>query len=51
VRLRLGRLHKILMILMLNDDFATWMKNLNNYLACFTYGIKPGVFRIERLED
>lgn len=44
-------LHKILMVLMLKGDFATWMKNRNNFIACCTDGIKPVVFKVERLEE
>jgi uncharacterized repeat protein (TIGR04076 family) len=42
-------IHKIIMILMTNGSFGTWMKNENNFITCCTDGIKPVVFKIERL--
>jgi uncharacterized repeat protein (TIGR04076 family) len=44
-------IHKILMVLMLKGDFATWMKNPSNFITCCTDGIKPVVFKIERIEE
>lgn len=44
-------LHKIIMVLMTRGNFGTWMKNENNFIACCTDGVKPVVFKIERLED
>ena len=43
-------IHKIIMILMTKGNFSTWMKNENNFITCCTDGIKPVVFKIERLE-
>ena len=43
-------IHKILMTLMTNGDFGTWMKNKNNFITCCTDGVKPVVFKIERLD-
>jgi len=44
-------LHKILMVLMLKGDYATRMKNPDNFVACCTDGIKPVVFKVERLAE
>jgi uncharacterized repeat protein (TIGR04076 family) len=44
-------IHKVLMVLMLKGDYGTWMKNPNNFITCCTDGIKPVVFKIERLEE
>ena len=44
-------IHKVLMVLMLNGDFAAWMKNPSNFITCCTDGIKPVIFRIERIEE
>jgi uncharacterized repeat protein (TIGR04076 family) len=35
--------------LMLKGDFGTWMVDPNTFIACCTDGIKPVVFKIERL--
>lgn len=43
-------IHKIIMVLMTNGNFGTWMKNENNFITCCTDGIKPVIFKIERLE-
>ncbi len=42
-------IHKIIMILMMKGDFGDWMKHDNTYIACCTDGIKPVVFKIERI--
>jgi uncharacterized repeat protein (TIGR04076 family) len=44
-------IHKVLMVLMLKGDYGTWMKNPNNFITCCTDGVKPVVFKIERLEE
>jgi uncharacterized repeat protein (TIGR04076 family) len=52
----LGRFHtmqqvnKIIMILMTKGNFSTWMKDGGTFITCCTDGIKPVVFRIERIE-
>ena len=43
-------IHKVLMTLMLNGDFGTWMKDKNSFITCCTDGIKPVVFKIQRVE-
>jgi len=42
-------IHKIIMILMTHGNFGTWMKNENNFITCCTDGIKPVIFKIERI--
>jgi uncharacterized repeat protein (TIGR04076 family) len=44
-------IHKILMVLMLRGDFGNWMKDENTFIACCTDGIKPVVFKIERIQE
>ena len=44
-------IHKILMILMTNGNFGTWMVNKDNFITCCTDGIKPVIFKIERLPE
>ena len=42
-------LHKLIMTLMLKGDFGTWMQDPNMFIACCTDGIKPVVFKLERI--
>ena len=44
-------IHKVLMVLMTRGNFGTWMKNENSFIACCTDGIKPVVFKIERIKE
>lgn len=44
-------IHKILSTLMLRGNFSTWMKDGNTFIACCTDGIKPVVFKIERMDE
>ena len=44
-------IHKLILALMLNGDFGTWMKDPNVFIACCTDGVKPVVFRLERLAE
>jgi len=44
-------IHKILLAMQTGGDFSTWMKNGNQFITCCTDGIKPVVFKIERLEE
>lgn len=44
-------LHKVLFAFMLKGDYGTWMKDPNTFITCCTDGIKPVVFKIERLSD
>ena len=43
-------IHKILLVLMLRGSFGTWMKDPNTFITCCTDGIKPVVFKIERMD-
>jgi uncharacterized repeat protein (TIGR04076 family) len=36
---------------MTGGNFGTWMKNENEFITCCTDGVKPVVFKIERLEE
>ncbi len=44
-------IHKILMILMTRGNFGTWMKNENLFITCCTDGVRPVVFKIERITE
>lgn len=44
-------LHKVLLTLMLKGDYSTWMKDKNMFITCCTDGIKPVVFKLERIEE
>jgi uncharacterized repeat protein (TIGR04076 family) len=39
------------MVLMTNGNFGTWMKNKHNFVTCCTDGVKPVVFKVERLPE
>ena len=43
-------LHKILLAMMTRGKFGNWMKDENTFITCCTDGVKPVVFKIERLE-
>jgi uncharacterized repeat protein (TIGR04076 family) len=43
-------IHKVLLALMVKADFGTWMKNPNTFITCCTDGVKPVVFKLERME-
>ena len=42
-------IHKILFALMIGGDFGTWMKDPNVFITCCTDGVKPVVFKVERV--
>jgi uncharacterized repeat protein (TIGR04076 family) len=44
-------IHKVLLTLMLRGNFGTWMKDENMFITCCTDGVKPVIFKIERIED
>jgi uncharacterized repeat protein (TIGR04076 family) len=44
-------IHKVLFALMLKADFGTWTKEGRTFITCCTDGIKPVVFKVERLQD
>jgi len=43
-------IHKIIFSFITNGNFGTWMKNPDNFITCCTDGVKPVVFKIERLK-
>lgn len=43
-------LEKIIVPMMLGAKFSPWMIDENTFIACCSDGIKPVVFKIERLE-
>jgi len=43
-------IQKILFSLQTGGDFSIWMKEGYNFIACCTDGIKPVVFKLERIE-
>lgn len=44
-------IHKLLFAMQLGGDFSPWMKDKNTFIACCTDGVKPVVFKLERLEE
>jgi uncharacterized repeat protein (TIGR04076 family) len=42
-------LYKFVLVLMIGGDFSPWMKDSNTFIACCTDGIKPVIFKLERL--
>lgn len=44
-------LHKVLFAFMLKGDYGTWMKDPNTFITCCTDGIKPVIFKVERIVD
>ena len=44
-------INKIVLALMAGGDFGQWMKFENTYIACCTDGIKPVVFKLERINS
>jgi uncharacterized repeat protein (TIGR04076 family) len=44
-------MHKTIMVLMTGGNFGTWMVNKDQFITCCTDGIKPGVFKVERIEN
>lgn len=43
-------IHKVLFAFMLKGDFGTWMEDPDTFVTCCTDGIKPVVFKVERLK-
>ena len=43
-------IQKIVLAMMVGGDFGRWMKGGNTSVACCTDGIKPVIFRLERVE-
>ena len=44
-------IHKVVLSLRSGANFSAWMKADNTNIACCTDGIRPVVFKIERLVD
>jgi uncharacterized repeat protein (TIGR04076 family) len=43
--------HKILLVLMLQGRFSTWMPDPHMFTTCRTDGLKPVVYRVEGLDQ
>jgi uncharacterized repeat protein (TIGR04076 family) len=43
-------IHKIVLALLANGDFGSWMKDKHSNISCCTDGLRPVVFKIEKLE-
>jgi uncharacterized repeat protein (TIGR04076 family) len=43
-------IQKLVLSMQLDGDFSNWMKNGDNFIACCTDGIKPVVFRLEKID-
>lgn len=44
-------IYKIVIALASNGDFKAWMKDEGTMINCCTDGIRPVVFKIERIDD
>jgi uncharacterized repeat protein (TIGR04076 family) len=44
-------LYKFILVMMTGGDFSPWMKDGNKFIACCTDGIKPVIFKLERIEN
>ena len=42
-------IHKILFALMVGGSFGTWMNDPKVFITCCTDGVKPVIFKVERL--
>ena len=42
-------IHKVLLAMQLGGDFSPWMKDSQTFIACCTDGVKPVVFKLERI--
>ena len=43
-------IQKVLLAMQLGGDFNPWMKDEKTFIACCTDGVKPVVFKLERIE-
>jgi uncharacterized repeat protein (TIGR04076 family) len=43
-------IHKIVLAMMVGGDFGRWMQDGSTFITCCTDGIKPVVFKVERIE-
>lgn len=44
-------IYKVMMTLALKGNFQGWMKKDGTNISCCTDGIRPVIFKIERIED
>jgi len=44
-------IHKLLLAMQLGGDFSPWMKDERTFIACCTDGVKPVVFKLERIDQ
>jgi uncharacterized repeat protein (TIGR04076 family) len=44
-------IHTMVLALMAGGNFTQWMKEDNTYNACCTDGIKPVVFKLEKIDS
>jgi len=44
-------IHRVVVALTVGGDFGVWMQNPAEFITCCTDGIKPVVFRVERLPE
>ena len=44
-------LHKVIFAMMVGGNWGTWMKDPDTFITCCTDGVKPVVFKVERLTD
>ena len=44
-------IQKLLFAMQLGGDYSPWMKDEKTFIACCTDGVKPVVFKLERLES
>ena len=44
-------IHKSVLTMMRGGDFTPWMKKPTEMIVCCTDGVRPVVFKLERIED
>jgi uncharacterized repeat protein (TIGR04076 family) len=44
-------LHRLVLVLMNEGNFGSWMKDGRTMIACCTDGIRPVIFKLERIEE
>ncbi|MFQ5857467.1 MAG: TIGR04076 family protein [Anaerolineae bacterium] len=44
-------IQRLVLAMMVGGDFSQWMNDSNTFVACCTDGIKPVVFRLERVQE
>jgi uncharacterized repeat protein (TIGR04076 family) len=44
-------IHKIVFAMVQDGEFSRWMRDPNTFISCCTDGIKPVVFKLEKVED